>query len=210
MQAMLLAGSEISATTLEWALSLLLNHPEAMKKVREELDNSIGQDRMINESDLPKLPYLQNVITETLRLYPPAPLLVPHESSNDCKVCGFDIPQGTMLFVNLWSLHRDANLWKDPTRFMPERFEGKERGEDYNMIPFGTGRRACPGDKLAKRVIGMTLGALIQCFEWKRIGEEEIDMMEGEGITMPKAEPLIALCKPRDVMENVLLNLSSM
>ena len=126
MQAMVLGGSETSATTLEWALSLLLNHPEAMKKVREDLDNSVGQDRMINESDLPKLPYLQNVITETLRLFPVAPLLIPHESSNDCKVCGFDVPQGTMLFVNLWSLHRDANLWEDPTRFMRNGLRAKK------------------------------------------------------------------------------------
>ena len=204
---MLLAGSETSSTALEWALSLLLNHPEAMKKVQEELDNNVGRDRMINESDLPKLTYLQNVITETLRLFPVIPLLVPHESSKDCKVCGFDIPQGTMLFVNLWSLHRDADLWEDPTRFMPERFEGRRNNEAYNVIPFGAGRRACPGDKMGKRVVGMTLGTLIQCFEWKRIGEKEIVMMEGGGITIPKVEPFIALCKPRDVMENVLLNL---
>ena len=157
---------------------------------------------MINESDLPKLTYLQNLITETVRLFPVGPLLIPHESSHDCKVCSFDIPQGTMLLLNVWSLHRNADLWKEPTRFMPERFEGKEDGEAYNMIPFGAGRRACPGDKMAKRVIGMALGALIQCFEWKRIGEEEIDMMEaGVGITIPKVEPLVALCKPHNVLK---------
>ncbi|XP_061357357.1 cytochrome P450 81Q32-like [Gastrolobium bilobum] len=205
---MLVAGSETSATTLEWALSLLLNHPEAMNKTIIEIDSCVGQDHLLNELDTPKLKYLQNVITETLRLYPVAPLMIPHESSKDCNVGGFDIPGGTMLLVNLWTLHRDAKWWVEPTRFEPERFEG-EQGCDvlYNMIPFGIGRRACPGAPLAKRVMEHALGALIQCFEWERIGDQEINMMEGLGITMPKVEPLVALCRPRQGMINVLSNI---
>ncbi|TKY67833.1 Isoflavone 2'-hydroxylase [Spatholobus suberectus] len=196
--AMLIAGSESSATTMEWALSLLLNHPEAMNKTKVEIDTFVVQDHLLNELDITKLKYLQNVITETLRLYPVAPLLIPHESSSDCNVGGFDIPGGTMLLVNLWTLHRDAKWWVDPTRFEPERFEGREGGEVvYNMIPFGIGRRACPGAVLAKRVVGNALGALIQCFDWERIGHEEIDMTEGIGLTLPKLEPLVALCRPR-------------
>ena len=207
MQAMLVAGSETSATTMEWAFSLLLNHPKKMNKVQEEIDTYVGQDQMLNGLDTTKLKYLQNVITETLRLYPVAPLLLPHESSNDCKVCGFDIPRGTMLLVNLWTLHRDANLWVDPAMFVPERFEGEEADEVYNMIPFGIGRRACPGAVLAKRVMGHALGTLIQCFEWERIGHQEIDMTEGIGLTMPKLEPLVALCRPRQSMIKVLSNI---
>lgn len=205
----LVAGSEPSATTMEWALSLLLNHPETMNKVRAEIDTCVGQDKLVNESDASKLKYLQMVLMETLRLYPPAPLMLPHESSNDCNVCGFDIPKGTMLLVNLWALHRDPNLWKDPTRFVPERFEEGELGggEIYNMIPFGVGRRSCPGAALAKRFIGHAIGSLIQCFEWERIGDEEIDMNEGIGLTMPKVEPLVALCKPRQVMVEVISNI---
>lgn len=205
--AMLVAGSETSATTMEWAFSLLLNHPKKMNKVKEEIDTYVGQDQMLNGLDTTKLKYLQNVITETLRLYPVAPLLLPHESSNDCKVCGFDIPRGTMLLVNLWTLHRDANLWVDPAMFVPERFEGEEADEVYNMIPFGIGRRACPGAVLAKRVMGHALGTLIQCFEWERIGHQEIDMTEGIGLTMPKLEPLVALCRPRQSMIKVLSNI---
>ncbi|TKY67832.1 Isoflavone 2'-hydroxylase [Spatholobus suberectus] len=206
--AMLIAGSETSATTMEWALSLLLNHPEALNKTRVEIDTFVGQDQLLNEQDIAKLKYLQNVITETLRLYPVAPLLIPHESSNDCNVGGFDIPRGTMLLVNLWTLHRDAKWWVDPTRFEPERFEGREGGEVvYNMIPFGIGRRACPGAVLAKRVMEHALGALIQCFDWEKIGHEEIDMTEGIAITMPKLEPLVALCKPRQGMIKVLSNM---
>lgn len=209
MQVMLVAGSETSARTMEWAFSLLLNHPEIMNKVTEEINTCMHQDHLMNESDASKLKYLQNVITETLRLYPVTPLLIPHESSNDCKVCGYDIPKGTILLVNLWTLHRDPNLWVDPTRFVPERFEEMELvGEIYyNMIPFGAGRRACPGSVLAKRFMANAIASLIQCFEWERIGNEELDMTEGVGITMPKLEPLVALCRPRQDMVRVLSNI---
>ncbi|KAI4316652.1 hypothetical protein L6164_024611 [Bauhinia variegata] len=204
--AMLVAGSETSATTMEWAMSLLLNHPESLQKARAEIDTNVGQEQLVKESDLPKLNYLENVITETLRLFPVAPLLLPHQSSKDCTVCGFNIPGGTMLFVNLWAMHRDAKVWFDPTRFMPERYEGIE-AEGYKMIPFGAGRRACPGAGLAKRVMVQALGALIQSFEWKKIGHEQVNMMERTGLTTPKVEPLVALCKPRQVMLNILSNL---
>lgn len=202
--AVLVAGSETSATTMEWAMALLLNHPEIMSKVKVEIDTYVGQDQLLNESNTVKLKYLQNVITETLRLYPVAPLLLPHESSIDCKVCGFDIPRGTMLLVNLWTLQRDTNLWVDPLGFVPERFEGGEGGEVYNMLPFGIGRRACPGAVLAKRVMGHALGALIQSFEWERIGEDEINMTEGVGLAIPKVEPLVAFCRTRQEMIKVL------
>ncbi|KAI5387944.1 cytochrome P450 81Q32 [Lathyrus oleraceus] len=206
---MLVAGSETSARTMEWAFSLLLNHPEIMSKVTEEINTCMDKDHLMNESDASKLKYLQNVITETLRLYPVTPLLIPHESSNDCKVCGYDIPRGTILLVNLWTLHRDPNLWVDPTSFVPERFEEIELVSEiyYNMIPFGAGRRACPGSVLAKRFMANAIASLIQCFEWERIGNEELDMTEGVGITMPKLEPLIALCRPRQDMVRVLSNI---
>ena len=207
MRAMLVAGSETSATTLEWAVSILLNNPETMNKLRVDIDTNAGHDQLLNESNAAKLKYLQNVITETLRLYPVVPLLLPHESSADCKVCGFDIPRGTMLLVNLWTLQRDRNLWVDPTRFVPERFEGEEGGEVYNMLPFGVGRRACPGAVLGKRVVGHALGALIQCFGWEKIGHEEMDITEGIGLTLPKVEPLVAFCRPRQEIINVLSNI---
>ncbi|MED6179925.1 hypothetical protein PIB30_005383 [Stylosanthes scabra] len=209
MLIMLVAGSETSAITMEWALSLLLNHPEAMVKVRNEIDTKVGKDQLVKESDLVNLKNLQNVITETLRLYPVTPQLLPHESSCDCIVGGFHIPKGTMLLVNLWTLHRNGELWKDPTRFMPERFEVEGGGGEvcYNMIPFGIGRRACPGAVFAKRIMGHTLGALIQCFEFERVGSEEINMKEGLGLTMPRVEPLMALCRTRQNMIKVLSKL---
>ncbi|MED6213474.1 hypothetical protein PIB30_093797 [Stylosanthes scabra] len=205
--AMLIAGSETSAITMEWAVSLLLNNPQKMKKLQHEIETHAGHDQLLNESNAAKIKYLQNVITETLRIYPVAPLLIPHESSTDCKVCCYDIPKGTMLFVNLWTLQRDPNLWTNPLEFVPERFEGGDDGGGevcYNMIPFGAGRRACPGAGLAKRVMGHVLGALIQCFDWEKIEDGEVDMTEGIGLSLPKAEPLVAFCKPRQEMINIL------
>ncbi|KZV13944.1 hypothetical protein F511_44764, partial [Dorcoceras hygrometricum] len=151
---MLLAGTDTSSVTIEWAMSALLNHPEKLEKAKAEMDSFVGSNRLIDESEVPKLPYLQNIISETFRLFPAAPLLVPHESSADCKIGGYDIPKGTILLVNAWAIHRDPMTWDDPTSFEPERFEGKEVGP-AKLLPFGMGRRSCPGSGLAQRVVGL-------------------------------------------------------
>lgn len=200
---MLLAGTDTSSLTLEWAMSSLVNHPEVLEKARVELNDNLGQNRLIDEPDLSKLSYLNSIISETLRLYPAAPLLVPHLSSKDCTIGGYHVPRGTILLGNVWAIHRDPKLWNDPTSFKPERFESG-KGESQKLMPFGLGRRACPGAGLAQRVVGLALASLIQCFEWKRISEERVDMTEGRGITMPKAKPLEVMCKARPIMNNVL------
>ncbi|KAL3732931.1 hypothetical protein ACJRO7_022451 [Eucalyptus globulus] len=201
VQAMLVGGGDTTATTIEWAMILLLNHSEAMRRACDEIESKVGHDRLLEESDLANLSYLQNVVSETMRLFPSAPLLLPHESSEDTTIGNFHVPRGTMLLVNAWSLHRDPKLWKDAESFMPERFDGgQESNEGFKMIPFGAGRRACPGAALGRRVVGLALGALLQCFEWRRVGLEQIDMTEGNGLTAPPAEPLQALCKPREII----------
>ncbi|KAL0017488.1 hypothetical protein SO802_004557 [Lithocarpus litseifolius] len=133
---MLIAGTDTTATTIEWAMSLLLSHPEVLQKVKAEIDNQVGGEHLINDLDLAKLPYLRCVINETLRLYPTAPLLLPHCSSADCTVGGFHIPRGTILLVNAWSINRDPKLWEEPTKFKPERFEeiNGERGVQVHSI----------------------------------------------------------------------------
>lgn len=206
MQDLILAGTDTVATTLEWAMSLLLNHPDILNKARMEVDTLMGKDRLMEESDFPKLPYLQNVISETLRLYPAAPLLVPHMSSENSQIGGFDIPRDTILLANVWGIHRDPKLWENATSFKPERFEKVGENETYKLLPFGIGRRACPGTDLAKRVLGLALGSLIQCYAWKRVDDEKVDMTEGRGLTMPKIVPLEAMCQPRTMIRKVLQN----
>ncbi|EMS48849.1 Cytochrome P450 81D1 [Triticum urartu] len=192
-------GTDTSSSTIEWGMAELLNHPNAMAKARVELDEVVGTGRLMEEADLPSLPYLQCIITEILRLHPIAPLLAPHESSAACSIAGYDIPAGTMLLVNIHTMHRDARVWEEPARFSPERFEGG-RGEGKWMLPFGMGRRGCPGEALGVKMVGLALGTLVQCFEWRRVGDEEVDMAEGSGLTMPMAVPLEALYWPRAEM----------
>uniref|UniRef100_A0A7N1A3A4 Cytochrome P450 n=1 Tax=Kalanchoe fedtschenkoi TaxID=63787 RepID=A0A7N1A3A4_KALFE len=192
------AGSDTAAVTIEWAMSLLLNNPEKLKKAQSELDAVVSPGRLVEEADLPKLKYLQAIINETLRMYPAAPLLVPHYSSGECTIQGFHVPRGTLVFVNAWALHRDPDVWDDPSSFKPERFENAEESHSYKFVPFGTGRRSCPGASMANKVVGLALASLIQCFDWERVGEEEVDMREGDGLTMPKCTPLEAMCRPRN------------
>ncbi|KAJ4848863.1 hypothetical protein Tsubulata_036347 [Turnera subulata] len=197
MSALLAAGTDTSAVTMEWAMSLLLNNPEILKKAQEEIDDVVGHDRLITESDMGKIPYLHCIMKETMRMYPAGPLLVPHESSEEFWVSGYRIPRGTMLLVNMWGIHNDPKIWEEPTKFRPERFEGFEGTKDgFRYVPFGSGRRGCPGEGLAMRMVGLSLGSLLQCFEWKRVGKEMVDMTEGPGLTMPKARPLLAKCSP--------------
>ncbi|KAL6216659.1 hypothetical protein ACLB2K_009880 [Fragaria x ananassa] len=208
MHIMLTAGSDTSSGTMEWGLSLLLNNPEALAKARTEIDNRIGQSRLIEESDLANLPYLQCIINETLRMYPATPLLPPHESSEDCTVGGYHVPRGTMLLVNVWAIQNDPRLWAEPEQFKPERFQNVQGERDgFMWLPFGAGRRGCAGEGLAYRVVGLALGSLVQCFEWKRPSEEMIDISVGTGLTMHKVQPLLAKCRPRPTMLALLSQL---
>ncbi|GKV04526.1 hypothetical protein SLEP1_g16679 [Rubroshorea leprosula] len=205
MLVLLAAGTDTSAGTMEWAMSLLLNNPEALKKAQVEMDNVVGSSRLVEESDLGKLSYLHCIINETMRMYPAGPLLLPHESSQECFVGGYRIPRGTMLLVNQWAIHNDPKIWGEPEKFRPERFQGLEGNRDgFKLMPFGSGRRSCPGEGLATRMVGLTLASVIQAFEWERIGEEMVDMTEGTGLTMPKAQALQARCRPRQAMVDLL------
>ncbi|KAL0916800.1 hypothetical protein M5K25_014340 [Dendrobium thyrsiflorum] len=199
----IIAGTETISNTIEWAVSLLLNNAEKLKKARTEIDDLIGHHRLLSESDLPNLPYLHCIISETLRLYPAAPLLVAHESSSECIIDGYDVPAGTMLLVNVYSIHRNPEVWQEPTKFIPERFQSS-RAEGSVVLPFGLGRRRCPGEALAGRIVGLVLGSMIQCFEWERVGSEGVDMKERASATLPKVVPLEAVCTPRPLLEHVL------
>ncbi|CAK9317104.1 unnamed protein product [Citrullus colocynthis] len=203
MLVLLLAGTEGSINTMEWLLSLLLNHPDCLGRAQMEIDAIVGRsNRILEESDLAQLPYLRSLIHETLRMYPPGPLLIPHESSEECHVGGFRVPAGTMLFVNVWAIQNDPTVWVEPGKFNPDRFGSQ--GEGFKWMPFGAGRRRCPGEGLGLRVVGLVVGSLIQCFEWESVGGESIDMREGGGLTLPKALPLYVLCRPRSNAAHLL------
>ncbi|CAN7116332.1 unnamed protein product [Brassica rapa subsp. narinosa] len=197
---MIFAGNVTLTRTLEWAMLNLLNHPEVLKKAKTEIDTKIGLDRLIDEPDAKNLPYLQNIISEIFRLYPAAPLLAPHRATEDCIIGGYDFPRGTTLIANVWAIHRDPNIWEEPEKFKPERFERK--GGDQTLMPFGMGRRACPGSGLAQRVVNLALGSMIQCFDWERIGEEFVDI--SEATTMRPATPLLAMCRARPLVHKIL------
>ncbi|XP_047049438.1 cytochrome P450 81Q32-like [Lolium rigidum] len=200
---LLTAGTDTSALTTEWAMAQLLTHPEAMRKARAEIDAIVGTGRLVEESDITNLPYLQCVVKETLRLRPVGPVIPAHEAMEDCTVGGFRVRRGTMILVNAWAIHRDANIWDAPEEFRPERFMDRDT-VTAPMLPFGLGRRRCPGEGLAMRLVPLTLAALLQCFEWD-IGEGgTIDMAEGAGLTMPMATPLAAVCRPREFVKSVL------
>ncbi|KAJ1387943.1 Cytochrome P450 [Sesbania bispinosa] len=199
--ALILGGSDTTAGTLTWAISLLLNNRQALKKAQEELDMNVGMDRQVEESDIKNLVYLQAIIKETLRLYPAGPLLGPREAQEDCNVAGYHVPAGTRLVVNLWKIHRDPKIWEDPSVFKPERFltshEVDVRGQNFELIPFGSGRRSCPGMSFALLVLHLTLARLLHAFEFATPSHEPVDMTESPGLTIPKATPLEVLLTPR-------------
>ncbi|KAH9330332.1 hypothetical protein KI387_002440, partial [Taxus chinensis] len=181
---MFAAGMETSTTSLEWAMSELLRNPHVMKKLQEEIESIVGKDQVVTESNLVYMEYLHCVVKETLRLYPAVPLLIPHESTEDCTIKGPDhayfVPAKTRLIVNAWAIGRDPNIWEDPLAFNPERFVGTKldviRNQELSMIPFGEGRRGCPGASMAIKTIEIVLAHLFHCFEWKTEGH--VDMTE--------------------------------
>ncbi|KAL9226887.1 hypothetical protein vseg_002648 [Gypsophila vaccaria] len=205
---LLFGGSDTSAGTMDWAFSLLLNHPNVLKKAQAEIDSHVGYERFVKESDLNQLPYLGCIINETLRMYPPIPHLLPHEASKDCVVGGYRISKGSMLQVNAYTIQNDPTNWDDPTSFRPERFEGVDGHRvGYKMFPFGLGRRSCPGEGLAIRVIGLTIASLIQCFDCQRVSHDLVDMTKFDSFNLQRAKPLQANIPPRQLLINLLQNL---
>jgi cytochrome P450 len=169
----------------------------------EELNHIIGPERLATESDLPRLPYLEALLKETMRVHPPAPMLAPHVAREDTSVDGYDVLAGTVVFINVWGIGRDPALWDAPEEFRPERFlESKidMRGQDFQLLPFGSGRRMCPGFNLALKVVALGLANLLHGFEWKLpdgVTAEELSMEETFVLAMPRKFPLNAVVKPR-------------
>ncbi|GMP81134.1 hypothetical protein CsSME_00035945 [Camellia sinensis var. sinensis] len=195
-------GGDTVATMLTWALSLLMNNRHVLKIVQEELDIHVSKERQVDESDISKLVYLQAVIKETLRLYPAAPLSGPREFTQDCTIGGYHVYKGTRLILNTWKLQRDPNIWSEPCEFKPERFLTTHKdvdvnGQHFELIPFGAGRRVCPGIAFGIQMLHLVLARLLNGFEILPASNALVDMSESAGLTNMKATPLEVLVKPR-------------
>ncbi|PAN04416.1 hypothetical protein PAHAL_1G065400 [Panicum hallii] len=199
------ASTETSATTLDWAMAELLRNPGAMEKAQHEVREALAAagHSTVTEDSLANLHYLRFVIKETLRLHPPATMLVPRQCQSPCQVLGFDVPAGMTVIVNAWAVGRDPAHWDEPERFAPERFETSAkdfRGADFEFIPFGAGRRICPGMTFGLAHIELALAALLFHFDWTLSGglpAEELDMTEAFGIATPRRYDLLVVATPR-------------
>ncbi|XP_030529451.2 cytochrome P450 CYP82D47-like [Rhodamnia argentea] len=200
---MIIGGTETLTVALTWALSLLMNNRRTLKKAQQELDAHVGKSRPVEESDVKNLTYLQAIVKETMRLYPPAPVNGLKRSMEECTFSsGFRIPAGTRLVLNIWKIQRDERVWSNPDEFEPERFltthENMDmRGQNFELIPFGAGRRSCAGTSLALHMVHLILASLLQCFEIGTVLEEAMDMTESPGLLNMKASPLEVVLIPR-------------
>ncbi|KAM3310125.1 hypothetical protein ACQJBY_031048 [Aegilops geniculata] len=190
-------GNDTTATTLEWAITELVRNPEVMQKATTEVRQAFEAHGTVAEHALGKLPYMHLVIRETLRLHTPVPLLLPRQCQEPCQVLGYDVPQGTHVLVNVWALAHDERYWRDaPDEFRPERFEGEAavvdfRGIDFSFLPFGAGRRMCPGIGFGLANIELALASLLFHFDWEAPPPGEIDMAEEFGLTVRRKADLL-------------------
>uniref|UniRef100_A0ACD5ZL88 Uncharacterized protein n=1 Tax=Avena sativa TaxID=4498 RepID=A0ACD5ZL88_AVESA len=196
-----LAAIDTVSSTVEWAMAELIQDPLIMKKLQQELKNALGSKTYVEYSDIDQLPYLQAVVKETLRMHAVVPL-VPNKAETTVEIQGHTIPKGSTVLVNLWAIHHDSKVWKDPNKFIPERFMEDEDanfyGADFKFIPFSAGRRICLGLPLATRTLHIMLGSLLHRFEWtlpSEVKENGVDMSEKLGLTMTMATPLQAIAK---------------
>ncbi|XVF08812.1 hypothetical protein REPUB_Repub07fG0035600 [Reevesia pubescens] len=196
------AGTDTTYTVLEWAMAELLRHPMIMKELQKEIRQVSGNKSDISEDDLDNMHYLKAVIKETLRLHPPIPLLMPRISTKDVKIKGYDIARGTQVIINAWAIGRDSMSWEKPEEFFPKRFLNNSidfKGHHFELIPFGSGRRICPGIVFAMKINELFLANLMHKFDWSLSGgakENDLDMTESFGLTIHKKAPLIAIANP--------------
>lgn len=197
---MVVGGSDTSSNTIEFAMAEIMNNPEVMRKAQQELEAVVGKENVVEESHIQKLPYLDAVMKETLRLHPVLPLLVPHCPSETCTVGGYTIPKGSRVFLNVWAIQREPSIWENPLDFDPDRFLNGNwdySGSDFSYLPFGSGRRICAGIAMAERMVLYSLATLLHSFDWKLPHGEEVDLTEKFGIVLKKKIALVAIPTPR-------------
>ncbi|KAK1325242.1 Cytochrome P450 71A1 [Acorus calamus] len=196
------AGTDTSFALLDWTMAELMRNQKAMKKVQDEIRCIMKDKTKIEESDIAKMAYLYAVIKETLRLHPPATMLLPRESMKEAIIRGYRVPAKTTVMVNAWAIGRDPKLWEDPEEFRPERFLNSSidfKGNDFQLIPFGSGRRICPGMQFAMAEVELALASLLYRFDWRlpeKMKAEELDMREAPGLTVRRMPNLLVIATP--------------
>ncbi|KAF8722839.1 hypothetical protein HU200_021968 [Digitaria exilis] len=204
---MMFGGTETVASGIEWAMVEMVRSPDELRRLQQKLADVVGLDRNVDESDLGNLPFLKCVVKETLRLHPPIPLLL-HETATDCVLGGYSVPKGSRVMVNVWALGRDRATWKDPGAFRPSRFApgGEAAGFDvkgggsFEYIPYGSGRRACPGMALGQYALELAVAQLAHGFEWalpEGVEASELDMADVFGLAAPRVSRFHAVATPR-------------
>lgn len=215
------AGTDTTAIATEWALVELLNNPKLLEKARKEIDDVVGNDRVVEEPDVPNLPFIQAIVKEIFRLHPPVPL-VSRKCVTECVIENYVIPENTLTFINVWAIGRDPSLWESPLEFRPDRFlkpmdqtTGSSvdvRGQHFQLLPFGSGRRMCPGVTLAMVEVPALLAAIIQCFDFQVMGpdgkilkgpEARLDVAERPGLTVPRLHDLVVVPVARPIWETL-------
>ncbi|KAL8237420.1 hypothetical protein R6Q59_018501 [Mikania micrantha] len=192
-------GTDTTSRSIEWAMSELIRHPHTMTKLQKEVTEIAKGRSMITEDDIHHMPYLKAVLKETLRLHTPLPLLVPHEAMDDVNVMGYHIKKGTQVTINGWAIARDPTIWDEAETFKPERFLNScvdFKGFHYELLPFGSGRRGCPGVDFAVSINELVLANLVYKFDFalpNGARREELDMSESVGLVVFKKNPLLLL-----------------
>ncbi|XP_073049057.1 cytochrome P450 83B1-like [Primulina eburnea] len=196
-----IGGTDTSASSIVWAMTALIKKPQAMKKAQEEVRNVVGAKGVVDEDDIQNLPYLKAIIKEVLRLFPPIPISVPRETMEKCTIDGYEIPEKTMAYVNFHAIALDPEYWENPTEFMPDRFLNSTidyKGQDFGFLPFGSGRRGCPGMNFGIATVELALANLLYSLDWELphgMKEEDIDMEVSPGITTSKKNDLCLVGK---------------
>ncbi|KAF7838250.1 cytochrome P450 71A1-like [Senna tora] len=204
-QDMFVGGIETTSTTLQWGMAELMRNPTKMKKAQEEVRRVVGSKSKVDESDISEMKYLKCVVKEILRLHPPAPLMAPRISKSSVQLNGYTIPAHTTVYINSWAIQRDPKLWERPEEFLPERFEKNIdfdfKGQNFSYIPFGSGRRGCPGIMFGIASMECMLANLLYWFDWKLptngdASVHDIDMSESFGLTVTMKVPLCLHATP--------------
>lgn len=197
---MIAAGIDTSRTTIEWIMAELIKNPRILKKLQQEIKDVIGDADIVEDTDLSKLQYLDMVIKESFRLHTTVPLLIPRQSMEDIVIDGYFIPKKSRIFINAWAIGRDPAVWsKNVLEFYPERFADKKidlKGLNYELLPFGSGRRVCPGMNLGLVKVRQIVAQLVHSFDFELpngMSASDLDMDEKFGLALPRENHLLVL-----------------